>query len=87
MAEKNMHLCVECGWTGNHDEIDFIADPRPLPNTAPNIWLVCPKCRTPDQILPLCDEPGCKIAGTCGTPTTGGYRWTCSKHRPDNFEG
>lgn len=30
----------------------------------------------------LCDEPGCRRFPTCGTTTPGGYRSTCSQHRP-----
>lgn len=30
----------------------------------------------------LCDEPGCYDAVSCGTPTSNGYRNTCSKHKP-----
>lgn len=30
----------------------------------------------------LCDEPGCSKRTTDGTPTTDGYRRTCSQHAP-----
>lgn len=30
----------------------------------------------------MCDEPGCKEPISCGTPTPGGYRRTCSEHCP-----
>lgn len=34
-------------------------------------------------IVGLCDEPGCYDTISCGTPTSEGYRSTCSKHIPN----
>lgn len=38
-----------------------------------------------DDLGSICDEPGCLLSVTCGTPAPNdpkGYRTTCSKHAP-----
>ena len=81
--EKDKVKCRECGWTGLKVELDSVADPRPKINQVADIWCVCPECRIPENIMVLCDEPGCDREVTCGVPTAeDGYRSTCSKHMP-----
>lgn len=72
-------LCTECGWRGTVAEIDRVPDPK-----SPETWNVCPKCRAPEHITTACDQPECWQPASCGTPTAGGYRHTCSKHMPDS---
>ena len=74
--------CTECDWTGPWDKFDQVTDPHPK-GTVASMWLVCPKCRTPENNEVMCDEPGCEQRGSCGTPDNmGGYVWTCYEHRP-----
>ncbi len=43
----------------------------------------CPECYEINQFVGLCDEPGCELEISCGTPTPTGYRQTCYKHVPE----
>jgi hypothetical protein len=76
-------VCTACDVQMLTSEIDRVADPHPLPNTKPDVWSVCPNCRTPENFKTVCDAPGCTLEASCGTPTYEGYRWTCHNHRPD----
>ena len=68
-------ICLECRFIGPTAEFDKMKDP-----CGDDVWMVCPKCRTP-QITSACDEPGCTKEGGCGFPTdTGDYRRTCYEH-------
>lgn len=71
-------FCTECGWHGTAAEIDRVQDPR-----SPEVWNVCPKCRTPEHIVTACDQPECWQPASCGTPTAEGYRQTCGDHMPN----
>ena len=69
-------LCLECRFIGSTDDFEQVKDPG-----SDDIWSVCPKCRTPEQVVAACDEPGCTKESTCGFLTdTGGYRRTCFEH-------
>lgn len=82
MRETDKIICMECGAKLHYSELDLVPDPNPPPNTEPEVWRVCPKCRIPEQLEPICDEPGCWERSSGGTPTSEGYRWTCYKHHP-----
>jgi len=82
MIESGKIKCTECGWIGKMADADEVTDPRPLPDTVPETWWVCPECRTPENFRILCDEPGCQFDVSCGTPTPDGYRQTCHDHAP-----
>ena len=43
----------------------------------------CPVCYSVGDFDHLCDEPDCDMPSCCGTPTNGGYRWTCHYHTPE----
>ena len=59
----------------------FLRAPNPFNPT--DEVLGCPHCKAIADIADaLCDEPGCELLVTCGTPTPTGYRHTCSKHAP-----
>lgn len=85
--EKDKVKCKECSWDGRVKDLDRVTDPRPLPDTTPDNWMVCPLCRTPENIAPVCDEPGCSREVSCGWVATGGYRNTCSKHYVSPMRG
>ena len=73
-------VCSEwrCRWCG--PESDALRAPDPF--NEGDTLIACPKCR--EQTLhTCCDEPGCTMEASCGTPTTDGYRWTCGKHQPN----
>lgn len=69
--------CSECDWRGTDAEADHVQDPK-----GPDVWQVCPKCRTPEHLEMVCDEPDCWLPVSCGTPTPTGYRSTCHHHYP-----
>jgi hypothetical protein len=82
MIETGKIRCTECGWEGNLANVGEVTDPDPLPDTIPQTWRVCPACRTPENFRSLCDEPGCVVEVSRGTPTANGYRNTCHFHAP-----
>lgn len=70
--------CQECG-------VAFAAAERLMavnPFDAEEQIFGCPSCKSVDCFAAVCDEPGCTLEVSCGTPTPNGYRSTCSKHRP-----
>lgn len=69
--------CTECGWRGDDTTVCRVKDPGGV-----DIWRVCPDCRTPENMVLMCDEPDCVLPVTCGTPIPNGYRRTCGNHRP-----
>lgn len=73
--------CAErhCGWKGKGDEL--LRAPNPFDFDSE--LLGCPKCKEVDCVELVCDEPNCWKSVCCGTPTLGGYRWTCHEHRPE----
>ena len=74
--DNSKRLCTECEWLGDSGELDYVQDPK----RDDNGWWICPKCRSADTLLMVCDEPLCNLAATCGTPTKDGYRSVCGKH-------
>ena len=80
--QKKRWICTECGFIGKIGEFDIVPDPKVISNS----WTVCPKCRTPDHVTDVCDEPGCDREATCGfntrDPARGPdiYRRTCWEH-------
>ena len=70
-------LCVKCDWRGMAMNVDRVSDPR-----GDNVWMVCPKCRTPENFRTACDETDCWLEFTRSTPVAGGYRHTCNMHKP-----
>jgi hypothetical protein len=82
LPDESKVTCDECHWKGTLGQVDRVLDPNPLPNTEPDMWHVCPRCRTPEHIVMACDEEHCWERVTCGTPTPEGYRNTCSVHAP-----
>ncbi len=76
-------VCIECGWQG-------LLDDRPVADNAfePGSDIDdCPTCRQIESLRVACDEDDCWERVTCGTPTPGAYRHTCSKHRPKTNGG
>lgn len=80
LTDQEKRICTECEWRGHLSEIDHVYDPKPNPGMAPEHWQVCPRCRTPEHIAPVCDEPDCWRVSTCGFNTAEGYRRTCGSH-------
>jgi len=75
---KTKTICKECEWHGFSGEV-LVAD-SPF-ESGVEIY-GCPTCKGVDCFLVACDEHGCWEPVTCGTPMPGGFRNTCSKHRP-----
>lgn len=74
--------CKNCGWIGKNK--DLLCAPNPFLTgekfPTPEEILGCPKCKSVENFVNVCDEPGCRDESSCGFPTTSGYRRTCSKH-------
>ncbi len=63
------------------NEIDEVKDPRPLPGQNASVWQICPACRTPENLSPVCDHIGCdKQVSNGALRSDGSYRNTCSGH-------
>jgi hypothetical protein len=72
---EHEYQCQECREISRLAALDKVTDPK-----SPRVWVVCPKCRTPENFNRVCDEDGCTQLVTYGSPTTTGYRSTCAKH-------
>lgn len=70
--------CNECVWRGLESEM--LTAPNPF--DADDSIIGCPQCKSVNSLFNACDEPGCWLSVSCGTPTPGGYRSTCGKHQP-----
>lgn len=72
-------LCQEC------NVISFRSGllRAPSPFDPDDVLTGCPSCRSIGPFDPICDVAKCRASTTCGTPTPTGYRFTCSKHRPE----
>jgi len=75
-------VCESCGWGGDAEEM--LTGKHPFRHG--ELCYGCPNCNEIETVVAMCDEPGCKFAATCGTPTKDGYRQTCTKHMPDITE-
>lgn len=76
---EHKRTCKDCNWHG--DLVDMLIAPNPFRDD--DTICVCPQCRAVTSTARIaCDEPGCWDIARYGTPTEGGYRWTCSDHKP-----
>ena len=78
MSEGRMWRCKACNTiTPEHALLTAVS-----PFDAEQSLTACPKCKTCDEGFDLlCDEPGCRLAVSCGWPTLdGAYRQTCGLH-------
>mgnify|MGYP001583015789 CR=1 FL=1 len=71
--------CEECEWHGLVGDLLHAKNPFDAGDTLD----FCPECKSCGNIIYACDEAECWADVTCGTPTQGGYRSTCGKHRPN----
>lgn len=83
--EKNKIKCDHrrCGWAGTEDMLLR----APSPFDADEELLGCPRCKSVDSCVMVCDESGCKEEATCGWPSKDGYRTTCYKHSSFSLNG
>ncbi len=79
--EKDKVRCVECGWHGREESV-LIEKNAASPFEITNEIEGCPECFDVNTINRVCDEPGCWVFVSCGTPTKDGYRSTCGEHSP-----
>ena len=70
-------MCEACGWAGVDSDICEVADPG-----GNDIWQVCPYCRTPENLILICEHNGCRKTVSSATPVAGGYAQTCFQHSP-----
>ena len=71
-------VCDECDWRGQSEHLLRAQNPF-----AVNDDIVgCPHCKEVNSMTMACDELDCWQQATCGTPTEGGYRQTCYRHKP-----
>jgi len=77
-AEPDKRKCKICGWIG--DTWQILRAPNPFDSE--EYIFGCPNCKGVDELIVLCDEPGCENKSTIGTPTDDGYRRVCHNHDP-----
>ena len=68
--------CQACDWIGSSSNL--LTAPNPFDPSA-DCW-GCPNCKAIDDLLNVCDEPGCNRPSSCGWPGPDGYRVTCGIH-------
>lgn len=73
---KKKWLCEVCDST-LFDE-NLLRAPNPFDSESTIVG--CPYCKTINEMVRACDEPGCTQKASCGFPTAGGYRCTCYEH-------
>lgn len=73
------YTCKDCH--AKLQDGDLLSAPNPFEPAESNIW-GCPKCKGVDCFTRACEEEDCWQDATCGTPYTGGYKWSCYKHKP-----
>lgn len=71
-------LCSECDWHGS--EAKVLRAPNPFAEDDSETMQGCPKCREPNTMRLVCDDPTCWREATCGIPTPKGYRRVCGEH-------
>lgn len=80
--ENDKLICTDCRTISRESEM--LKAINPFDKTQKIMG--CPNCFAVDQMLFVCDEPGCNRESTCGTPTPEdslvSYRTTCSAHAP-----
>lgn len=74
--EKGKVRCTECDWHGH--ENDMLMAPNPFDGA--ETVTGCPKCKSVDSMVCVCDETGCTKDVSCGWPSPQGYRNTCGAH-------
>ena len=75
-------ICSVCKVHLKSDE--FLEAPHPFESG--ETLYGCPKCKSLNSEIGVCDEQNCWKPSTCGTPTPKGYRRTCGEHVPDQSE-
>ena len=77
--------CSSCGVISLESE--FLSAPNPF--NEEDTLIGCPNCFAINDVVEICDEPGCEIEASCGFPVDdpafGGYRRTCYKHRNSKY--
>jgi hypothetical protein len=79
---QDKYKCLECGHICESE--DMLTAPNPFDVYSQESIVGCPKCHQVENMVKVCDEPGCKAEATCGTPTDEVYRRTCIQHDPHN---
>ena len=79
--EKGKMKCLNCGH--KFHELDQLKAPNPFDED--EFIYACPKCKDMEEIVMVCDEPGCDKEATCGTPSPPSqagwtYRNVCGNH-------
>ena len=77
-------VCEErgCGWKGEKDECLTANNPFDDQETI----IGCPKCKGINTMRSTCDAPDCWEQDTMWISTPSGYRRTCYKHRPKEWD-
>jgi hypothetical protein len=80
LMDRNSWICEDCDTIFDWDAALCATDPF----DSDSIVYGCPECKNTFGALctSICDEPKCKKRVCCGTPTSTGYRKTCSDHKP-----
>jgi hypothetical protein len=74
------YICNECDHhLTSADQI--LRGPNPF--DPDDVVLGCPACKSVNELARACYFEDCWQKVSCGTPTKDGYKWSCSKHKPE----
>jgi hypothetical protein len=77
----NRTKCTNCDWTGTND--DILSGKNPFDPTEEVFG--CPKCKSVDPFIKLCDVAECRHAASGGHPTLNGYATTSGNPEADGY--
>ena len=83
MSDSTKWKCVIC----DHKfySLEFLIATSPFDED--DTLYACPECKTIREPEELCEEPGCELTASCGTPFGAGhYKRHCHLHPPINTE-
>lgn len=64
MSGPRLWLCKGCEWSGQSK--DLLTAPSPFDSS--DIMSACPNCKNYENLVNMCDEPGCRREAGCGFP-------------------
>jgi hypothetical protein len=76
--EKNKMKCLNCGHKLHESDLLKATNPFDIDE----FIYACPKCKSMDDLVMVCDIAGCLKEATCGTPTQDEWRYrnVCGDH-------
>ena len=83
MSDHDKWKCVIC----DHKFYSYQFLTATSPFDEEDMLYACPECRYTREPIGLCEENGCELTASCGTPFgDGDYKHHCPLHPPTNTE-